>query len=59
MDNLDNQVAWFQYKIIYYILDPKDYLYQVKLVADRICSCHMCPETTIHLLFECQNVADL
>ena len=35
---VDNQIVWFQYKIIHDILDTKLYLYKVKLITDNMCS---------------------
>ena len=57
---VDNQIVWFQYKIIHDILDTKHYLDKVKLITDNMCSfCNMHPETTLHLLSECSYVVDL
>ena len=57
---VDNQIVWFQYKIIHDILDTKQYLCNVKLITDNMCSfCNMHPETTLHLLSECSYVVDL
>ena len=57
---VDDQIVWFQYKIIRDILDTKHYLYKVKLITDKMCSfCNMHPETTLHLLSDCSYVVDL
>ena len=53
-------IIWFQYKILFRILDRKDYLYKVKLNDCNLCSfCKEVRETIIHIFTQCTKVQDL
>ena len=43
---LDNRLIWFQYKILFNILDTKDHLYKLKISDSNLCSfCNQQPES--------------
>ena len=57
---LDNRLIWFQYKILYNILDTKYYLNKLKIIDSNLCSfCNQQPESIEHLFVHCEFVIDL
>ena len=56
----DNYLRWFQYKILYNILDTNDYLFKIKVSDINLCRlCKEYPETTVHLFVQCPQVISL
>ena len=56
----DNYLRWFQYKILYNILDTNDYLFKIKVSDTNLCRmCKEYPETTVHLFVQCPQVISL
>ena len=54
---VDNQIVWFQYKIINNILNTNQYLHRIKLRSDNICSlCQVSPEDILHMFVQCSEV---
>ena len=54
---LDNGLIWFQYKILYNILDTKYYLNKLKIIDSNLCSfCNQQPESIEHLFVHCEFV---
>ena len=57
---IDNDLVWFQYKILFNILDTNEYLYKIKISNSNLCRlCGECPETILHLFAQCKEVQDL
>ena len=57
---LDNDVKWFQYRVINNILGTNYYQTRVKVKKDSKCSfCHSFDETIEHLFSECEEVNQL
>ena len=53
----DNYLRWFQYKILYNILDTNDYLFKIKVSDTNLCRlCKEHPETIVHLFVQCPQV---
>ena len=56
----ENQVVWFQYRILFKILGTKDYLKKVKLVTNSVCGlCSQNNETIEHLFCRCTKSLEL
>ena len=56
----NNTIMWLQYKILFIILPPRNYLYKIKLSDNNLCVfCQCSPETIIHLFCECDKVIEL
>ena len=56
----ENQVVWFQYRILFRILGTKDYFKKVKLVTDSVCGlCSQTNETIEHLFCRCTKSLEL
>ena len=56
----DNNIIWFQYKILFNILSTKKYLHKLGITSSPYCSfCKQHPESTLHLLSECDAVITL
>ena len=56
----DNYLRWFQYKILYNMLDTNDYLFKIKVSDTNLCRlCKEYPETTVHLFVQCPQVISL
>ena len=52
-----NYLRWFQYKILYNILDTNDYLFKIKVSDTNLCRLGKeYPETTVHLFVQCPQV---
>ena len=57
---VDNDLKWFQCKVINNILATKHYLHKVKLSENDRCSfCNSCPENVSHLLSQCEKTKEL
>ena len=53
----DNNLSWFQYRLIYRILGTQSYLYKVKISENSNCNlCSQYDETIQHLFVLCQKV---
>ena len=53
-------IVWFQYKIIFSLLNTKEYLYKIKISNSNLCRlCGEYPETILHLFAQCIEVPDL
>ena len=56
----DHSIIWFQYKILYNILDTREYLFKLKINDSSICSfCQSNPESISHLFTQCPYVKEL
>ena len=56
----DNNVIWFQYRILNKILGSKDYLKKLKITTDNMCSfCGKYEENIDHLFNKCKEVTSL
>ena len=56
----DNDLKWFQYKVINNILATKHYLYKVKISDCNECQlCNSHPETISHLFSKCKESEEL
>ena len=56
----DNNVTWFQYRILNGILGTKSYLKKLKIKTDSACSlCGMYDENLEHLFYKCREVTQL
>ena len=57
---IDNDLVWFQYKILFNILNTNEYLYKIKISNSNLCRlCVEYPETILHLFAKCKEVQDL
>ena len=57
---IDNDLVWFQYKILFNILDTNEYLYKIKISNSNLCRlCGECPETILLLFAQCKEVQNL
>ena len=57
---LDNCLIWFQYKILYNILDTKYYLNKLKIIDSNLCSFYnQQPESIDHIFIHCEYLKDL
>ena len=55
----DNNLKWFQLKLIYRILGTKSYTMKLNITDNDKCNyCHQ-TETILHMFVECQNAKDL
>ena len=53
----DNNIVWFQYRIMYRILGTNEYLYKLKLTSSNLCRlCNQDSESIEHLFLHCNNV---
>ena len=53
----DNEIKWFQYRILHRILGTNEYLFKLKYTNNNICVfCKEHPETIMHLFVECHVV---
>lgn len=53
---LDNNMIWFQYKILQNILGTNNLLYKIKISDNPLCRiCGLHDETILHLLVECPH----
>ena len=56
----DNDIIWFQFRIIHRILATQELLYKMSIKAEQKCLlCNEVPETLIHLFCQCPNVKSL
>ena len=56
----DMNIIWFQYKILFHILDTKGNLYKIKISDSNLCSfCKEHHETIVHMFCESTKVVDL
>ena len=56
----DHSIIWFQYKILYNILDTREYLFKLKIKDSSICSfCQSNPESISHIFTQCPYVKEL
>ena len=56
----DNELIWFQYRILYKILGTRDYLKKTKLTMEDECNfCRQGAQTIEHLFAECPTVTPL
>ena len=56
----DNQMIWFQYRILYKILGTRYYLKKLKIEMNSQCSfCHQYEEDLEHLFCNCDKVTQL
>ena len=56
----DNNIKWFQYRILFNILGTKQYLYEIKIYPSEMCSfCTQYSESIQHLFSECVIVSQL
>ena len=56
---IDNDLVWYQYKILFNILNTNKYLYKIKISNSnpyRLCGEY--PETILHLFALCKEVQD-
>ena len=57
---IDNDLVWFQYKILFNILNINEYLYKIKISNSNLCRlCGEYPETILHLFAQYNEVKDL
>ena len=57
---IDNDFDWFQYKILFNILNTNEYLYKIKMSNSNLCRlCGEYLETILHLFTQCKEVQDL
>ena len=57
---MDNQLIWFQYRILFGILPTRYFLYKIKQSDSSLCCfCKESPETIAHLFCQCPNVTQL
>ena len=55
----DNTLVWFQYKILFNILDTRGYLHKVKIIENNQCYfCKQDTESITHLFSKCPVVVD-
>ena len=53
----DNEIKWFQYRILHRILGTKEYLFKIKYKNDNVCVfCKQNVETIMHLFVDCNVV---
>ena len=56
----DNDIIWFQYRILNKILGTKDYLKKVGIQTTNLCSlCKIDDENLDHILYQCREVTEL
>ena len=56
----DNELIWFQYKILFNILNTNEYLNKIKVKDSNLCRlCGEYPETIPHLFVQCKEVQEL
>ena len=56
----DNELKWFQYRVIHNILGTKSLLYKINKSSTNLCRlCQEREETVSHLLYECGLVTNL
>ena len=57
---IDNDLVWFQYKILFNILNTNECLYKIKISKFNLCRLYgEYPETILHLFAQCKAVQDL
>ena len=53
----DNELKWFQYRILHRILGTNDYLFRIRYKNNNLCSfCNKDRETIVHLFVDCCTV---
>ena len=53
----DNNIKWFQYRVINMILGTRQYQFKTKILDNPACGyCNMSEETTEHLFCECAPI---
>ena len=56
----DNVLVWFQYRLLYNILNTNDYLHKVKIKENKMCNmCNEYTETCLHLFSDCIKAEEL
>ena len=56
----DNALVWFQYSLLYNILNTNDFLHKMKIKENKMCNmCNEYRETCLHLFSDCIKAEEL